>query len=134
MGWAVGWKSRPPVSKPGKRGCGFIRLTFPQHGGAGAWYRDRTWRRLAGTGGGAVREIASPVDATLFATIHGAKMPNESPKYNVAISFLAEDVSIAQALYDKLAVGLDVFYGFPLCHWIMAKGEQFASLGVAFSG
>jgi hypothetical protein len=24
--------------------------------------------------------------------------------------------------------------GFPLCHWIMANSEQFASLSVAFSG
>jgi hypothetical protein len=34
----------------------------------------------------------------------------ENPKYDVAISFLAEDISIALALRDKLSVGLDVFF------------------------
>ena len=37
-------------------------------------------------------------------------MAPDNPKYDVAISFLAEDISIAQAMHDKLSVGLDVFF------------------------
>jgi|KBSSwiStaDraftv2_1062776.scaffolds.fasta_scaffold123113_3 hypothetical protein len=37
-------------------------------------------------------------------------MSIENPNYDVAISFLYEDLSLAQALYDKLSEGLEVFF------------------------
>jgi hypothetical protein len=37
-------------------------------------------------------------------------MPEQSPKYDVAISFLVVDLSLAQALYNKLSEGLNVFF------------------------
>jgi hypothetical protein len=36
--------------------------------------------------------------------------PETDKKYDVAISFLIEDISIAQALYDKLSEGFSVFF------------------------
>jgi len=36
--------------------------------------------------------------------------PITDKKYDVAISFLVQDVALAQSLYDKLSVGLDVFF------------------------
>jgi hypothetical protein len=37
-------------------------------------------------------------------------MPIENPKYDVAISFLAQDGQIAAALNQKLSEGLEVFF------------------------
>jgi len=37
-------------------------------------------------------------------------MPVENPAYDVAISFLYEDLALAQALYEKLSEGLEVFF------------------------
>jgi len=37
-------------------------------------------------------------------------MQTDDLKYDVAISFLVEDLSLAQALYDKLIEGLEVFF------------------------
>ena len=37
-------------------------------------------------------------------------MPEDSTKYDVAISFLVQDVGLAQALYNKLFGGLSVFF------------------------
>ena len=37
-------------------------------------------------------------------------MINNNFKYDVAISFLYQDLSLAQALYEKLHAGLEVFF------------------------
>ncbi len=37
-------------------------------------------------------------------------MPPEEPKYDVAISFLVQDLALAQALHDRLTEGLKVFF------------------------
>jgi hypothetical protein len=37
-------------------------------------------------------------------------MHDQDPVYDVAISFLYEDLALAQALYDELSKGLDVFF------------------------
>ena len=37
-------------------------------------------------------------------------MPPQEPIYDVAISFLVQDLSLAQALHDKLSEGLNVFF------------------------
>jgi hypothetical protein len=37
-------------------------------------------------------------------------MPIENPKYEVAISFLAQDGQVAAALNQKLSEGLEVFF------------------------
>ena len=36
-------------------------------------------------------------------------MAADNPKYDAAISFLTEDISLATALHDRLREGLDVF-------------------------
>jgi hypothetical protein len=58
-------------------------------------------------------------------------MPEEKPKYDVAISFLAQDVAIAQAIYDKLVGGLDVFF-FPRNQEELAGTNGLESMRAAF--
>jgi hypothetical protein len=58
-------------------------------------------------------------------------MPEEKPKYDVAISFLAEDVSIAQAIHDKLVGGLEVFF-FPRNQEELAGTDGLESMRAPF--
>jgi len=37
-------------------------------------------------------------------------MPSETPRYDVAISFLYQDLNLAKALYDQISKGLAVFF------------------------
>jgi hypothetical protein len=37
-------------------------------------------------------------------------MPSENPKYDVAISFLYQDLNLAKAFFDELSKGLNVFF------------------------
>jgi hypothetical protein len=58
-------------------------------------------------------------------------MPENAYKYDVAISFLVEDVAIAQAIHDKLAGGLDVFF-FPHNQEELAATNGMESMRAAF--
>jgi hypothetical protein len=50
------------------------------------------------------------VAATLWVIESEVLMIHEEPKYDVAISFLTEDITLATALNDKLSIGLEVFF------------------------
>jgi hypothetical protein len=58
-------------------------------------------------------------------------MPDDKLKYDVAISFLAEDVSIAQAIHEKLVGGLDVFF-FPRNQEELAGTDGLESMRAPF--
>jgi hypothetical protein len=58
-------------------------------------------------------------------------MPEENIKYDVAISFLSQDVAIAQAIHDKLAGGFDVFF-FPRNQEELAATNGMESMRAAF--
>jgi hypothetical protein len=58
-------------------------------------------------------------------------MQENAYKYDVAISFLVEDVAIAQALHDKLAAGLDVFF-FPRNQEELAGTDGLESMRAPF--
>jgi hypothetical protein len=55
----------------------------------------------------------------------------EKPKYDVAISFLYQDLSLAQALYDKLHAGLEVFF-FPGNQNVLAGTDGLESMRAPF--
>jgi hypothetical protein len=54
-----------------------------------------------------------------------------NPKYDVAISFLYQDLPLAQALYDKLCKGLEVFF-FPGNQEILAGTDGLESMRTPF--
>lgn len=58
-------------------------------------------------------------------------MVTENPKYDVAISFLSQDLSLAQALYDKLRTGLEVFF-FPRNQEVLAGTDGLESMRAPF--
>jgi len=58
-------------------------------------------------------------------------MVTENPKYDVAISFLYQDLSLAQALYDKLRTGLEVFF-FPGDQEALAGTDGLESMRAPF--
>jgi len=58
-------------------------------------------------------------------------MPLDNPKYDVAISFLYQDLALAQALYDKLINGLEVFY-FPGAQEVLAGTDGLESMRTPF--
>lgn len=58
-------------------------------------------------------------------------MPDNAYKYDVAISFLIEDIAIAQAIHDKLVQGLDVFF-FPRNQEELAGTDGMESMRAAF--
>jgi hypothetical protein len=58
-------------------------------------------------------------------------MAPESPKFDVAISFLSQDLSLAQALYDKLCTGLEVFF-FPGNQEVLAGTDGLESMRAPF--
>jgi hypothetical protein len=58
-------------------------------------------------------------------------MDTDTPKYDVAISFLYEDLSFAQALYDKLRTGLEVFF-FPGDQEALAGTDGLESMRAPF--
>ena len=54
-----------------------------------------------------------------------------NPKYDVAISFLTEDLALASALHDKLCEGLDVFF-FPGRQEVLAGTDGLESMREPF--
>lgn len=58
-------------------------------------------------------------------------MADENPKYDVAISFLYQDLSLAQALYDRLCAGFEVFF-FPGNQEALAGTEGLESMRAPF--
>jgi hypothetical protein len=58
-------------------------------------------------------------------------MPEEKFKYDVAISFLARDVVVAQAIYDRLVGGFEVFF-FPRNQEELAGTNGLESMRVPF--
>jgi hypothetical protein len=58
-------------------------------------------------------------------------MATENPKYDIAISFLYQDLSLAQALYDKLRAGLEVFF-FPGNQEVLAGTDGLESMRAPF--
>jgi hypothetical protein len=58
-------------------------------------------------------------------------VPTEDKKYDVAISFLYEDLSIAQGLYGQLINGLDVFF-FPGAQEVLAGTDGLESMRAPF--
>jgi hypothetical protein len=58
-------------------------------------------------------------------------MAAEEPKYDVAISFLSQDLTLAQALYDKLCAGLEVFF-FPRKQEVLAGTDGLESMRAPF--
>jgi hypothetical protein len=59
------------------------------------------------------------------------KMPLEAPKYDVAISFLVQDISLAAELNAKLAKGLSVFF-FPHSQEELAGTDGMVSMREPF--
>lgn len=58
-------------------------------------------------------------------------MSSESPKYDVAISFLYQDLNLAKALYDELSKGLEVFF-FPRNQEDLAGSDGIESMREPF--
>jgi len=58
-------------------------------------------------------------------------MTAEKLKYDVAISFLSQDISLAQALYDKLCPGFEVFF-FPDVQEVLAGTDGLESMRAPF--
>jgi hypothetical protein len=58
-------------------------------------------------------------------------MPIENPKYEVAISFLAQDGQVAAALNQKLSEGLEVFF-FPRKQEELAGTDGLESMRAPF--
>ncbi len=58
-------------------------------------------------------------------------MTTENPKYDVAISFLSQDPSLTQALFDKLRTGLEVFF-FPGKQEVLAGTNGLESMRAPF--
>jgi hypothetical protein len=58
-------------------------------------------------------------------------MADEQPKYDVAISFLYQDLSLAQALHDKLCRGFEVFF-FPGSQEVLAGTDGLESMRQPF--
>jgi hypothetical protein len=63
--------------------------------------------------------------------LNGSRMTEENTKYDVAISFLYQDLSVAQALYSKLRAGLEVFF-FPGNQDVLAGTDGLESMRAPF--
>lgn len=58
-------------------------------------------------------------------------MPDQDPVYDIAISFLYQDLALAQALYDELTKGLKVFF-FPRNQEELAGSDGLESMRAPF--